>query len=209
VSDVIRVIGDPPRKNNAELMRDCMALGYLDGRVLDVTYGQGRFWKLVVPPQLYRSDLDPAAECPLHWDFTDLPVADGWADTVVLDPPYKLNGKPSQGGPATSDASYGVGERRTPAERSALMYAGLQEAGRVASQFVLFKCQDQVVSGKRVWQAREFANWAESLMGMRLVDQLHVFGYREQPAGRRQVHAHQDYSTLLVLDASKAIGGGP
>lgn len=54
------------------------------------------------------------------------------------------------------------------------------------------------------WQTIEFTNHAVGL-GSRLVDQLHLPSYRPQPAGRRQVHARRNYSTLLVLqkDASK------
>ena len=48
------------------------------------------------------------------------------------------------------------------------------------------------------WQTIEFAGHAVEL-GSRLVDQLHLPSYRPQPAGRRQIHARRNYSTLLVL----------
>lgn len=63
---------------------------------------------------------------------------------------------------------------------------------------LLVKCQDQVCSGKVRWQTIEFAGHAVEL-GSRLVDQLHLPSYRPQPAGRRQIHARRNYSTLLVL----------
>ncbi len=74
------------------------------------------------------------------------------------------------------------------------------EAHRVLTPggYLLLKCQDQVCSGQVRWQTREFADHAEQL-GMRLVDALHLLGHRPQPAGRRQVHARRNYSTLLVL----------
>lgn len=37
----------------------------------------------------------------------------------------------------------------------------------------------------------------------KLVDELHVRGYRQQPPGRSQKHARRDYSTLLVFKKGK------
>lgn len=187
------------RRNNAELMRDCAELGYLEGRVLDATYGLGRFWKLYRPDELATNDLHvPGAD--FAYDFTAFP---GWwedrFDTGVLDPPYKLNGTSTGAGPAASDVDYGVaaGYLPPPAKHE-LMRAGLTEVARVSRKWVLVKCQDQVCNGVVHWQTLMLAQHGERL-GLRLVDQLHVRGHRAQPEGRRQVHARRDYSTLLVF----------
>lgn len=52
------------RTTNAELMADCAALGYLDGHVLDATYGLGNFWTTFAPAQFTACDLDPAKRAP-------------------------------------------------------------------------------------------------------------------------------------------------
>jgi hypothetical protein len=195
----VRAIG--VRRNNAELMADCAALGYLPDQVLDLTYGLGRFWTVHRPSSLVTNDLDPTKGA-YHEDWTTRTT---WPDrsfgAVVLDPPYKLNGTSTGKGPAASDSSYGVaGPYVTVAARHKMICDGIAEGARLARRYLLVKCQDQVVSGRVHWQTRIFADHAESI-GLRLVDQLHVQGYRAQPAGRRQVHARRDYSTLLVLEA--------
>ena len=196
--DEIRAIGT--RRNNAELMADAHALGYLPEPVLDATYGTGRFWKIHRPEHLSTNDLyEPGAD---HvWDFTDLPVTPenvSW-QTIVFDPPYKLNGTSTGKGPASGDDGYGVGgEYRGMEAVHGLIRAGMTELARFAEKYLLVKCQDQVCSGRVQWQTRIFADHGESL-GLRLVDMLHVQGYRKQPAGRVQVHARRDYSTLLVF----------
>jgi len=197
----VRAIGT--RRNNAELIADCATLGYLRtaDTVLDPTYGRGRFWTNWQP-------VLPVVKADLHyqhlavvkaWDFTALPLDTRSYDAVTFDPPYKLNGTPGGRGAATSDESYGVHRRATWQERHQLIADGIKECARVAHRTLLIKCQDQVVSGRKRWQTRLFADHAED-QGFTLVDMLHVQGYRKQPDGRRQVHSRGDYSTLLVLE---------
>lgn len=197
-------------KNNAELIVMARDLGYIpdahDTWTLDCTYGSGRFWKNWRPEHLIRADINVVdehrntREGVVQADFTQMPWGDDVYSAVVFDPPYKLNGTPAMGGPATSDESYGVGTKQTIRERMDLIYRGLHEAYRVAvpGGFVLVKCQDQVSSGKVHWQTIDIATrWRNGLMG-ELVDMLHLPGHRAQPAGD-QVHAHQNYSTLLIF----------
>lgn len=199
----IRVMGT--RRNNAELVVDLRNLGYLrsTGPTLDATYGLGRFWRLWQPDDLVAADLyADETDRPLNrWDFTQLPCDNQTFDAVVFDPPYKLNGTSTGSGAASSDQSYGVHQPSTWQQRHELIRRGISECGRVAARTLIVKCQDQVCSGRKRWQTREFADHAESV-GWRLTDMLHVGGSRPQPAGRRQVHAQQDYSTALVFARS-------
>jgi hypothetical protein len=188
-------------RNNAELIADCVRLGYVAGRVLDPTYGLGRFWTVYRPDDLVATDLDQAKSptgAPV--DFTLMPWSDEWFDTVVFDPPYKLNGTSTGRGGATCDADYGVTEYGSVDARHDMIRRGIAECVRVlrVGGHLLVKCQDQVNGGKVRWQTREFADHAEQL-GCRLVDALHLPSYRPQPPGRRQQHARRNYSTLLVL----------
>ena len=188
------------RRNNAELIEDLVALGYidLDGLILDPTYGLGRWWNLVKPKNLVACDIDPE-KSPIGYsvDFRSTPWEDNTFDSVLFDPPYKLNGT-SQG--FGNDESYGVGNTRyiSIEDRHDLIKAGMRELTRVTSRVLVVKCQDQVSSGKVQWQTRVFADYGEQL-GLTLVDSLHVLGYRQQPPGRSQHHARRDYSTALVF----------
>jgi hypothetical protein len=160
--------------------------------VIDATYGRGRWWTVHRPANLVAHDLHTVDGV----DFRRLPEADGSADVVALDPPYKLNGTPALG---DFDNAYGVDVVATWQGRHRLIRDGITEAARVTRRLVLLKCQDQVCSGAIRWQTREFVDHAESV-GLELIDRFDLLGGgRPQPTGRRQVHAHGRPSTLLVL----------
>lgn len=188
---------DPMRRTNAQAIVDCHRLGYIDDddRTLDATFGEGRFWTFWRPTTLAMNDLDPACGN-LHHDFRALPFDDRSWDVVVFDPPYKLNGTPDSGGPASSDKGYGVGTPTRWQDRIELILAGARECARVADERLLVKVQDQVCSGQIRWQTHMVLN---DLGTWRLVDELYVVGERAQPAGRTQRHASRNYSTLMVF----------
>jgi hypothetical protein len=185
---------------NAELIaHGVVPLGHLRASwtTLDPTWGLGTWWKLWRPDVLVGSDLDPTkSPTGTSVDFTALPHADRSVDVVAFDPPYKLNGTATD----EVDDRYGVaGDYVTWQERHDLICRGITEAARVARHRLLLKCQDQVCSGAKRWQTREFADHAETV-GLRLADRLDMLTRpRPQPAGRRQVHALQAYSTLLIF----------
>ena len=188
------------RRNNAQLVTDLIQLGYIrtDRPILDATYGLGRWWNHTKPNTLTASDLDPQKSPIGHpIDFTQTPWADNTFDSVIFDPPYKLNGT-SQG--FGNDASYGVGNQKyvNIETRHQLIKNGITELARITNRILIVKCQDQVSSGKVQWQTRIFADHAEQ-NSLTLIDSLHVLGHRQQPAGRKQHHARRDYSTALIF----------
>lgn len=185
-------------ETNAHLIADCARLGYLrkEWRTLDPTYGHGTFWKLWRPDDLTGTDLDPDKSlAPFGVDFRELPWADRSFDAVVFDPPYKLNGTPTE----QVDKRYGVHEPTRWQDRMTLIDDGLTECARVLGDgFLLMKCQDQVCSGKVRWQTVVFTRRASEL-GLGLVDRFDFLSYRAQPNGVRQVTARRNASTLLVF----------
>lgn len=182
-------------KSNADLILACRDLGYIEGVVMDPTYGMGTFWSKWKPDGVY-TDLDPLkSPSGGSIDFTAMShYADREFDTVVFDPPYKLNGTPND----AVDNRYGVHEPTRWQDRMGLCIQGIGECARVSKKWLLVKCQDQVCSGKVRWQTIQFAFHAEA-QGFELVDMLHYVAYRPQPEGRSQVHARRNYSTMLVL----------
>lgn len=184
--------------SNAELIADCARLGYLreEWLTLEPTYGVGTFWQVWRPVRLIGCDLD-ITKSPdgRSIDFRSLPWPDRYFDAVVFDPPYKLNGTPTE----EVDERYGVHAVDTRDGRMNLIRDGLTECARVLGNgFLLMKCQDQVNGGRVRWQTIEFANHAATL-GLRLVDRFDFLSYRPQPSGRRQIHARRNASTLLVF----------
>lgn len=200
--DGVTVLTAQAWPTNAHLIEDVAKLGYLDGRVLDVTYGYGTFWKRWQPAELVACDLE-RDKSPIGYpvDFRTLPFQNASFDAVVFDPPYKLNGT-SRPADQSVDERYGVHEPATWQERHLLMYGGLTECFRVSRRFVLMKCMDQVVSGQKRWQTMIFANHAAE-HGWTLIDRFDMLSTpRPQPERRRQVHAQSNYSTLLVFKKS-------
>jgi hypothetical protein len=191
--DQAEVVAVKAWPSNAHLIRDVARLGYLRGHVCDVTYGLGTFWKLWMPERLTCHDkaLDGV-------DFRHLPYDDETFDAVVFDPPYKLSGTPALG---DFDARFGIDVPVRWQDRLALICDGARECARVTAAYghLLVKVQDQVCSGAMRWQTDEVTAVATSC-GLTKVDRFDLLGGgRSQPAGRRQVHARQRPSTLLVF----------
>lgn len=187
--------------SNGHLIAAAHRLGWIrdDDRVLDTTYGLGTFWSVYRPEGIHGTDLNPEkSETGRSVDYHATGFDDRSFDVVVFDPPYKLSGTPALD---EFDERYGIEYPTRWQDRMTSCRAGAVEAARVADRTVLIKCMDQVVSGRRVWQTREFADAVLDLGGWRLVDRLdyHV-DPRPQPGGRRQVHSLANYSTLLRLD---------
>lgn len=185
-------------KTNGHLIRDVARLGYLDGTVLDITYGEhGGFWKQWQPDDLVAGDL-VTEWSPLgrSIDFRRLPMTSRSFDVVVFDPPYKLNGTPD---PAI-DRRYGVHLRGNREARLGRIVLGVDEACRVARHRVLVKVMDQVEGSRIRWQTRLVTDRAEAA-GYELIDRFDMTGHhRPQPMeGRQQRTAHGRPSTLLVF----------
>lgn len=180
---------------NAHMMVDVARLGYLrrEWFTLDPTYGLGNFWTRWSP---YRHNFVYADKYTLDGhDFRDLPWQDGTFDAVVFDPPYKLNGTPSP-----EEVRYGVEVPTRWQDRILLMQQGQKECARVLKRggYLLTKCQDQVVSGKVVWQTDIMTMQAKA-DGLVKVDRLDFLTNPRPQPHSRQVHARRNYSTLLVF----------
>lgn len=173
--------------SNAEMIEAVAGVGFLrrDWLTADFTFGRGTFWKRWRPDRLVRNDLGKGRP-DLRFDARRSPFRNHTFKVTVEDFPYKLNGKPDP----DVDERYGVEAVTTRDERHALMYAGLTEAVRVTEPggFILFKCQDQVNSGRVWWQSRMFAEHAESL-GCVHRDSALMIAHRVQPEGRWVRHA--------------------
>lgn len=196
------VLASGPWRNNAELIADVAELGWLDGRVLDLTYGTGAFWSNHRPTDLTTNDLYEPAD--YHCDATG-PIPPQWRhafDAVVFDPPFKLNGTPSE------NDRYGVDRKATKAERYELITGGAMKAPGMVRPggWLHIKVQNQIVGGR-------FSNMVSHVTG--LFDdpacpvELRAIWYlttrpRPQPPGRGQLNPRNNVSQLLSFNVKAA-----
>jgi hypothetical protein len=131
-----RIVGSVITGTNADLMHAIAPL-YLTGSVLDVTYGEGGWWRRFKPEPFTAHDLYKLDGV----DFRALPEDDASVDTVCFDPPYTISG-----GVETSTAGefldrFGIGNLGGSAFYS-LIFGGFLECMRVGRTYVLVKCME-------------------------------------------------------------------
>jgi len=121
--------------------------------VVDVTYGNGTFWK-GSSRRVLGGDINPLRAKDFVADFLRLPFADGSIPTVVFDPPFH----PDVG--TAEDARFST-MGRNDAEMKERFIAGTKECWRVTKAFLLVKCQGFVHNHKPQWMPL----WAISVCG--------------------------------------------
>lgn len=131
---------------NADLIARVADL-YLTGSVVDLTYGEGKWWDRYCPAEFVAHDLHKVDGV----DFTNLPEDDNTYDTACFDPPYVISGTASSEalGPEFQNR-YGIGLHNLAAKKTAtgsqrfedMLRGGLLEAARVSRRWVLVKCME-------------------------------------------------------------------
>jgi hypothetical protein len=196
-----RPLGPVPsviRGSNGVLIATVARLGYVDGPMLDLTYGRGAWWKLHTPPNgLVIFD----------GDFTRTGLAANSQRGIAYDPPYISTGNEAASTIPGFYEAYGLGELKGWRAVRALIDDGLVECARILMPggFLLVKCMDYTESGHKVWNTFHVYSRAEAL-GLRLADRfVHVTGVKAQPRNnldgspRQQQHAREVSSMLFVF----------
>lgn len=185
--------------DNAGLIASIAPL-YLTGSVLDVTYGQGAWWRRFTPSAFAHHDLADDGV-----DFRALPYEDDAWDTVCFDPPYipsrAMHTSTKRG--RTHRLAYGLTERRSRTDVETLFAEGLVECARVARRFVLAKCCDYSEGGGSFVLGHVSAIAAGETVGLRVAD-LIVHGYFNaggptNPTMRRVKRTRRTHSYLIVF----------
>jgi hypothetical protein len=197
LGDDVTILAATSWRNNAAMVEDLVVLGYLkkEDYVLDTTYGDGKWWTTWEPTTLVKNAN--------VFDFTAIPFKDNAFDVVVFDPPYVCTGGRETTTIIDFYKRYGLTDApTTPSKLQDLIEDGLAECVRVVKPvgLVLVKCMDYVSSG-HLWPGVYHTTGCARLLGLELRDHLYHVGHaRPQPPGRRQVHARQNLSHLLVLE---------
>ncbi len=184
---------------NADLMAAVAEL-YLSGSVLDTTYGRGKWWDRYTPEPFVFHDLELDGV-----DFSHLPHDDQSFETVCFDPPYVPAGGVRTSGATEAEQNYrdrfGLAPR-SEAELHDLICAGFAECARVASRWLLVKCNDYVNGGRFNLGHKRMLTLGDEL-GLPVHD-LIVHHTGSGPGGHNiftTLRARRCHSYLLVFDA--------
>ncbi len=195
-------------RTNAELIADVARLGYINGHVLDLTFGGGGWWKTYKPASLFTNDLSRETEAEYHYDFRHTPWCIGEFGTVAYDPPYV-----AEGGRKTSTIDlerYGQLDcPKDPKALQLLINQGLMEAARLTETggHILCKVKNYISNGAH-WPGQfKTLQYAEALeaIGLRLelVEQFVMVTGTGPQSQKNQIHARNNYSVLLVFRRRK------
>jgi hypothetical protein len=196
---------------NSEMLKDILSIhARPESRILDMTYGEGAFWREIDATQygLVTNDLHKPADH--HFDFRRIPLPPESFDVVVLDPPYVHGSRTvhkslaDQYGlrPRTEKRALKTDWGWTPMPMSARditkMYGyGAKEALRLLKMdgILIIKTQDEIESGKQVWRHLDL----KRLYGFKLID-LFVLVQIGKPMMRHnyQKHARKNHSYFMV-----------
>lgn len=185
---------------NRGLMRH-VARPYLNHRtIFDLTFGLGNWW---------TDDLHPD-QC-FTGNYTVRTLApDRSSDVVVCDPAYVSTGTVAKSTLPGHHSRYGLDKAPSGVELVIRdMTRGLAEAERIARQFVMLKCQQQV-EGATFHDVPSDMKKAAKSMGLVQVDEvIHERGLTAQPRRnrdgslRRWVRTHRAHSHLLIFRVAR------
>lgn len=188
------VLAAQPWTTNGHLIKEVAKLGYLDGVVLDATYGRGTWWKQWHPLWL-------TVYTGTH-DFRSLPEVDATFDAIVFDPPYVSPGGRKTTGIPEFFKRFGMDDcPRTPEDLQLLIEDGMDEMYRLLKPggYLLQKSKDYISSGK-YWNGTYLTQQhAIGKLGMEQVDRFEMIRPKGPQSQTRQVHARRNHSTLFVF----------
>jgi hypothetical protein len=191
------ILGSVFTGTNAELIA-AVAPYYLTGSVLDVTYGEGKWWDRYRPYPFFRHDLNKVDGV----DFRQLPEPDQSVDTVCFDPPYTISGGIDSSTAGDFLDRFGIGDRSGDAFYT-LIECGLAECARVASEWVLVKCME-FAQGGRFHDVPTMVTNSMARMGWTKYDQI-VHHTGAGPGGHNiyePQRARRHHSYLLVFEVA-------
>jgi hypothetical protein len=165
----------------------------------DVTFGSGCFYKKALPRPQFCFDLEPRPNQPwvTQADVCHLPLENAAVRTVMFDPPFMARTGPG----ATLKSRFGelVG---TIKDLWNFYFLAMREIHRVLvpGGWLVFKCQDGVLSGKNNFTHVVVCNQAMAL-GFTPKDLfvLLVKNRMNHPKHTRQLHARKFHSYFWVF----------
>jgi hypothetical protein len=164
------------RYSSAETVRILLHCFFRDAPdAIDLTHGDGGFWKPPYPPGLtiVTNNSDPNAPTDLHVDYTATELPDAAYGVGIWDPPHL----PHLG--ATSFLARRYGTVRSTAGFQAMIEDGALEAWRISSVGIIVKLVDAPNGGAYL----PLTSWATEALGVLPCYVMHTIG---RPTPRRK-----------------------
>lgn len=126
---------------SAQTVAKMLRVLFPDGKtILDMTYGNGGFWRGVPWANVTGIDIIPDKARDVCADFRHLPFADRSFDVTIFDPPYLSD--VSKKNPGIVGRRFGSFNNQSDTWQSVV--SGMQEAWRVARIGVIVKVQQHI-----------------------------------------------------------------
>lgn len=192
-------------ENQIDILKSIMTLCDIDRFDVDVTYGNGMFYKEIEKP-VHCFDIDPTlVDTPASSD--DLPLDSDSVSSLMFDPPFLTYVRAAREGNGNMVMAKRFGGYWRYDELEAHYKGTLEEAARVLKKkgIMVFKCQDIIHNHKMHCTHVNVINWASE--NFRLKD-LFILPAKTRMAIPQQVgtkkkvqkHARIFHSYFLVLE---------
>jgi tRNA G10 N-methylase Trm11 len=197
-TEVIRSVYD----NQSDILRAIMALHTPEGFDVDLTYGNGAFWR-DIPAPTHKFDIDPQVDGVQRACSTATPLANASVSSAVFDPPfltYVRAGREGNGKMLMAQRFAGYWRYDELADH---YKATLRECARILRRkgVLVFKCQDIVHNHRLHCTHANVIQWAADA-SFRLLDLFILPAKHRLPSPNRagtQKHARIFHSYFLVF----------
>ena len=198
---IIKSVSD----DQVEIIENIMKLNQLDRFDIDVTYGNGQFWKKL-PKPVYCFDIDDNLPDAMCYASDDLPFDDSTLGSMMFDPPFLTYVRAARGGNGEMVMAKRFSGYWKYSELEEHYRNTINEAARVISHkgIMVIKCQDIIHNHKMHCTHVNVINWAKD--NFRLKDLFILQAKHRMPSPNRkgvQKHARVFHSYFLVLERLK------
>ena len=159
-------------RESSDAMRSILDLHFPIGRIVDVNWGLGVFYRKSSHRDVTGVDIRPTGD--IQCDNRNLPFSDNEFEVGVCDPPYK------RGDGKKYEHRYGVAPK-TETQVTKSYYETITELLRVSSAGIVVKLQDGTDGHKFHARLFQVATWMKEQTGLDPHDMCHIA--RESLAG--------------------------
>ena len=193
--------------DQAEILQSIMKLCNIERFCVDVTYGNGQFYKKI-PQPIRRFDLDGSLDNVEQASSDNLPLETSSIKSLVFDPPFLTYVKAARKHNSIMAKRFGGYWRYDELEDH--YKATIKEAARILEHkgVMVFKCQDVIHNHKMHCTHANVISWAADFFRLKdlfVLPAKHRMSMPEKDGEKKrtQKHARIFHSYFLVLERNK------